>query len=342
MNHPEENCIICGTIFVKKHYALQRCPECVSKTLYKCSHGTIFVKNNNCLECAIEKSHQKFNETNSDDWLECPICTFRASELANHAINHHKMTTDEYRILTGLKVLKCKTSCDRIKGENNPGYQHGGKFSAFSENFLHADKVDAEVIKKKAAQSRRDNDGNSTTIEYWLKKTNGNLEEAQKLLSERQSTFSLEKCIDKHGEEKGRKRWVARQEKWHKNYKKSNFSKISQELFWQIAKQLESLEHIYFAELDAKKEQDLSGSNNELRLTLEKVILPDFIDTSKNKIIEFDGIYWHGVVGHGNKSRSEERDKILLNNNYEILHISENDYIKNKEETVKRCLIYLT
>ena len=40
----------------------------------------------------------------------------------------------------------------------------------------------------------------------------------------------------------------------------------------------------------------MSGNNNELRLRLnEKLILPDFIDTNLNKIIEFDGTYWHKV-----------------------------------------------
>jgi hypothetical protein len=61
-----------------------------------------------------------------------------------------------------------------------------------------------------------------------------NEEEAKKALSERQTTFTLAKCILKYGEETGKQRWSDRQAKWMKNFPKSNFSKISQTLFWSI------------------------------------------------------------------------------------------------------------
>ncbi len=54
-----------------------------------------------------------------------------------------------------------------------------------------------------------------TKIEYWLEKGYTE-EEAKKKISERQSTFSKEKCIKKYGEEEGTKRWKERQDKWQK------------------------------------------------------------------------------------------------------------------------------
>ena len=54
---------------------------------------------------------------------------------------------------------------------------------------------------------------NNTSIEYYLKKGYSE-EESKKLLSERQSTFSLEKCISKHGKDEGTKIFNQRQEKW--------------------------------------------------------------------------------------------------------------------------------
>jgi hypothetical protein len=62
----------------------------------------------------------------------------------------------------------------------------------------------------------------TTKIEYWLSKTNGNLEEAKKLFSERQSTFSKEKCIKKYGEGEGVRIWEERQEKWLKTLHENN------------------------------------------------------------------------------------------------------------------------
>jgi len=56
----------------------------------------------------------------------------------------------------------------------------------------------------------------NTSLEYYIKRGYSE-EESKKLLSERQSTFSLEKCIIKYGLEDGLKRWEDRQDKWIKS-----------------------------------------------------------------------------------------------------------------------------
>ena len=166
-------------------------------------------------------------------------------------------------------------------------------------------------------------------------------EESIKEVSKVQATFSLDICIEKHGFELGRQVWLDRQERWHKNYKKSNFSKISQRLFWEIFDRLEYVDNIFFAELGVDKTPDKSGKNNEYRLKLDRILLPDFIDISTNKIIEFDGTYWHGDVGRGNKMLEQTRDDILTSYGYEVLHINENDYNINKELVIDKCLNFL-
>ena len=52
-----------------------------------------------------------------------------------------------------------------------------------------------------------------TSIEYWLKQGYSE-EESKRLLSERQSTFSLKICIEKYGEAEGTIVFNERQEKW--------------------------------------------------------------------------------------------------------------------------------
>ena len=52
---------------------------------------------------------------------------------------------------------------ESVLGENNPAYQHGGKFSALSKNFIHADKTDIEAVKAKIAHSNKHNGNNDTT-----------------------------------------------------------------------------------------------------------------------------------------------------------------------------------
>lgn len=55
--------------------------------------------------------------------------------------------------------------------------------------------------------------------EYWLDKGFSE-EDAIKIVSERQSTFSLDKCVEKYGEEEGRRRWQDRQDKWQETLSK--------------------------------------------------------------------------------------------------------------------------
>jgi len=69
-------------------------------------------------------------------------------------------------------------------------------------------------------------DKTTSRIEYWIKKGYSN-DEAKKLLSERQSTFSLKKCIEKYGEVDGVKKFEDRQNKWISSLKiKENYLEI--------------------------------------------------------------------------------------------------------------------
>lgn len=116
-----------------------------------------------------------------------------------------------------------------------------------------------------------------TRLDYYIKR-GFTEEEGLKLLKERQTTFSLEKCIAKYGEIEGKKRWQERQEKWLKNCKRTNFSKISQELFKELIKHLDlNKNEIYFATLDKNKNIDDSGKNYEYYLKLNNIVIkPDF------------------------------------------------------------------
>ena len=152
--------------------------------------------------------------TEGYDYICCKECDFMSSELATHIINKHNMTVDEYKTKHNVDSVKSQKSKDRVKGSNNPAYQHGGKFSPFSDKFIYAETTDKDKLIDTVRQKKIDNNSDTTKIEYWLQKTDGDVEKAKILLSNRQSTFSLEKCIQKYGEEKGLERWAERQEKW--------------------------------------------------------------------------------------------------------------------------------
>lgn len=64
-------------------------------------------------------------------------------------------------------------------------------------------------------------DVSPTQLNYWINKLGCTYEEAKKLHSDRQSTFTLEKCIEKYGKEEGTKKFNNRQRKWLKSRKEA-------------------------------------------------------------------------------------------------------------------------
>ena len=202
-----------------------------------------------------------------------------------------------------------------------------------------------------------------TKIEYYLER--GYSEEvAKKKLIERQQTFSLKKCIEKHGESEGQRIWLDRQVKWMNtmndksdaekmdilkrkaSYCKKNYSAISQKLFWLIYDRLDSKSDIFFKEL-----------NSEFIISESKTFIYDFVDKSNKKIIEFNGDYWHCNPNrfHENyyhkhlKMYAKERwynDKIRVefteSLGYKILTIWESEWRKFPDDTLDKCLKFLS
>ena len=66
----------------------------------------------------------------------------------------------------------------------------------------------------------------------------------------------------------------------------------------------------------------------------------DFFVKDTNKVIEFDGDYWHsGPLA--NLDKLEFREKTLISLGFDIFHIKESEYRSNKEEVIERCLHFL-
>ena len=100
------------------------------------------------------------------------------------------------------------------------------------------DEKEAEKIVKKKVNEVSANKSYDTRIDYYLNK-GYNEDESIEKLKKRQQTFTLEKCIQKYGQEDGYKIYSDRQNKWQKSLLlngnlKCGYSNISQELFYQI------------------------------------------------------------------------------------------------------------
>lgn len=291
------------------------------------------------------------------------ICDSKECLGKTRATGTYKFLMYKYNLSENDAILlmnsRAKDRGDKIKTGLQKSFENNEDF--FKEKSRQSIKFwlkrgytqnDAQIEVKKATddihtktwKKRKDNpelykDVNPTQIGYWLKK--GYTEdESKEKISKRQITFSLQICKEKYGEIKGKEIWLDRQYKWLNNYKKSNFSKISQELYWEIYKNIKGDNDIFFATLKNGSKDD-SGKNNEYKLILDNcIILPDFFIKNKNKIIEFDGTYYHRNTPE-NIKRTKERDDAILRNGYIVLHIKEKDYKENKNKVIQQCIDFI-
>jgi very-short-patch-repair endonuclease len=288
---------------------------------------------------------KQYNPRPTNDKVVCILCGFEASkEISTHLRYAHKLKPKEYCKINGLNKYFYMSlnfqqeRSQRLSGKNNPGFNHGGKLSSLSKNFIHYNQDSIEKTANKIKQAKKSNPQNDITqIEYYLSR-GMNKEEAQQTLLKRQSTFSLDKCIKKYGEQEGKKRWEARQEKWIKNFKKQNWSKISQILFNDIMKFYKG--NVYYATYERKDMVDYQNKEYRFKSITGKMLLPDFIDIDIKKIIEFDGDYWHGEK-KGNQQRDKIKEDNFIESGYKVLRIQEREYNNDKTGTLQKCLDFL-
>lgn len=186
-----------------------------------------------------------------------------------------------------------KIFSEKIKGEKNPNHKSNTTIekrqecSPFSKGFkkYSNDKERIDFIKNVC-----DNKSYTVRLEYWLNKGYSE-EESKKKLIERQRTFTLDSCIEKYGEEKGKEIYTNRQQRWQKSLNengnlKYGYSTISQMLFYDILinYNMENRKHIYFA-----------TKNEEYKLEKDEggVWIYDFVDLENKKIIEYNGDQYH-------------------------------------------------
>lgn len=240
----------------------------------------------------------------------------------------------------------------------NPYYNHGGKFSPFSTNFVGYDKMSYEEKKDAAIKFSRENNDkivHTTSLQYWINKGYSE-EEAKKKLSERQRTFTLEKCIEKYGESKGREIYENRQRQWintlnerysgskkeelnksksPKKPKSTGFSYESQALFWEIEAKRQDKTH------PAKFALSSDGVNSEFIFNREngRRFFLDYCIPDIKCVIEYDGSAWHN---ESTKEYDTMRMNEIVNSGYKVLVISDVEYKKDRIETVSKCLDFIS
>jgi hypothetical protein len=289
---------------------------------------------NYCQETCRDTHYRKLKlEKNSKgiegkDFIKCKWCGDAVSKVhGKHIlILHSGRTMKEYKAEFPGSPVQCTSMSkklsdkgkiqgekekemrrDRISGDKNPNHkskttaEYRKSISPFSIDFYRSrnpelsDDVLSELYRNEYVKHITDREY-TIRLDYYTNK-GLSIKEAREALSERQRTFSKEKCIKKYGESVGILRWIERQERWmdtinnktdgekieilKRKLSGSGCSKISQSLFWKLHEHIQDRSKLYFKEFN--KEYFLN--------TGKDFFLIDF--KYNNKIIEFQGDYWH-------------------------------------------------
>jgi predicted GIY-YIG superfamily endonuclease len=223
------------------------------------------------------------------------------------------------------KLLSVNLSMElskRVEGDKNPGFKHGGRLSPFSSKFLKYNEFSnvetKEIVEKlfvKSINTRNINDNNSTRLSYYTSRGMSELD-SEIALHNRQTTFSLEKCINDYGDELGTLIWADRQANWQNtlnsksdeekdliNSKKS--SKVNYRSLW--SQTLDSQGYFYIIEIYPNVVKIGVTSKSDIRKRY------NIIDLKNTNILLFEKCH---SINHAFQIEQllKRKNKLLINN----------------------------
>ena len=337
-------------------------------TLEQCQNAArFFCKSSNyqCIEyyqknypdATPEEQERMLKEAKLSKRYNSPLC------IEYYQKNYPNATPEEQeRMLKEAKENYLKKR-PILKGENNPSHhshtttQERKQRSPMSIEFYIHKYPDAtpeeqkrlwEEYRTKHKNIMKDKSIHTTCKENWMKQGYTE-EEAIKKVSERQKTFSLDKCILRNGEEKGQDIFNNRQKRWMKSLMKnfeihgdgrSSQSKFAIDMIYEICKRLNISTPL--------KEKFIMDKQTH------KSFAYDFC--YKKKIIEFNGDFWHcnpviykedffnptkKMYAHEIWSYDKSKQICAESHGYEILYIWESDYNNDKDKEINKCVEFL-
>lgn len=316
------------------------CGVCHGNTRSRyCSHKCAKIAR---LNKKIKESHIKMTAENADTWIECQICKLRTTDLGTHYIFVHNLKRGHKR------PTKAKILLGKWDGEKNPGWNHGGTMSPFSDKSLVHSEETRKVAREKAAKGASEN--TCWKPKYWMDKYDLTLAEAKEKVTWFQSR-NLEWFVFYYGEEEGRMRWNRKTTNWVAVMDAKSIeekAKINEKKCWRggsVSKGEAALfENLMVTGAETQKAIHFNG----------KFFIVDYI--CGNKIIEYFGDYWHAnpeiyaadtILKTQKKFAAEiwERDATriagLKSLGYEVLVVWDEYAKKNKNETIKKCQNFL-
>ena len=202
-----------------------------------------------------------------------------------------------------------------------------------------------------AARTKEDIAGASKRcLSYWLVR-GFSKKEAVHEVKKLQATFSLEKCILKHGEELGSHVWQTRQDKWQNTLnlktpeEKTRICKAKIAAGYTISKaEVEIFEELRKNFPNIKQQIPIFDKNKSFIFDLGL----------GNKLIEYNGTYWHAdprvyesdaLIKSISASDVWVKDKRKItcaqSQGYDVLVIWEKDFKEDKNREIEKCMTFL-
>jgi hypothetical protein len=335
INHRDNSCFFCGRkgkfISISKEYRnLCENSDCVKKSFSSHSVEGFMYRNG----ITREEAEVQFSEENR-------------RQLDN-------------RLKTQKKLRESDPNWDKKRSRNCVEFWINKGLSR-EEAEIEVSKVMSE-IHQKTSQKLKSNPKKyaskyPTKKEYYLER-GFTEEEAIEKISEIQNRFSLEKCIEKFGNEQGSLIFQNRQIKWQNSLKengniKGGYSKISQVLFRELVESCyenRELKNVFFW-----------TKNGEFSIKYDKsIFLYDFVDIKRKKIIEYNGDQYHAnpaiyeehdtphpfhKTHNWTSKKIWSRDKLKIdlaeNNGFSVLVIWDSEYRKNPQQTIEKCIKFI-
>ena len=304
----------------------------------------------------IEEKTKLSYKLPSELFCTCRICGKRiinSNFTVDINIKHSYITIGvpkiKYRIIDGVKhELSCCEDClkehfkDSLPKSQKYYFMKANKYGSYCFNYTEDEykkicsqtvgvteksmiRKWGEVEGKKRWEEYCKKQAETNTFEYKQEKYGWTKEQFDEFNKSRAVTLEL--CVERHGEEEGKKLWedyCERQryttsleymieeygeEEGTKKYKEFNFnranasslsySKMSQEIFNTLYNLIEVKDNIFYYTLN--NEYSVIANNKGYNL--------DFYDKTKNLVIEFLGDYWHA-----NPLLYKEDDKFIRSN----------------------------
>jgi predicted nucleic acid-binding Zn ribbon protein len=309
-----------------KNLKIKTCKEC--NIVFKGRKGSSFCckicKNKHDLKQQHIDAVEKYQSV--EEYVICPVCSLRMGQISSVHMKIHGMTIPEIKILyPDQKLLSVNLSMElskRVEGDKNPGFKHGGRLSPFSSKFLKYNEFSnvetKEIVEKlfvKSINTRNINDNNSTRLSYYTSRGMSELD-SEIALHNRQTTFSLEKCINDYGDELGTLIWADRQANWQNtlnsksdeekdliNSKKS--SKVNYRSLW--SQTLDSQGYFYIIEIYPNVVKIGVTSKSDIRKRY------NIIDLKNTNILLFEKCH---SINHAFQIEQllKRKNKLLINN----------------------------